>query len=630
MTHSSTPPCLSDPSLLHGVFSFLRSCVLAFLRSCYETRFLPPLLLCFGCNIRQVVAAVVPAAPAKNMLRCALLLPLMATLARAATDYCVVLSTQRVHVTDNCLTLPSNTTSQAYDVAGSPGEWEYRQLLIPVRSNTTVQLTFEALRRADGKTLPSSIFDSFAVGYVDCQKTTRYSPSGGGWHADPLLPLPEGSEAPLQSNVASTLWITLKIPVDAVPGAYEGFLVATVRGMDSLRIPVRVEVWNCPPLVKHDSLERFGAIWSAALFPEKGTNGVLRDPDGLGNFYTDGKVPDEVQMAYLNTMGDRLVPPDHLYKLHPLPNLTNYSWLVHEAGATLLNLGDVSTFGGQDRNCSVPITQALVDDLIAMLRPAMETLESWGLTKHASPYIYGFDEQHESCEENIRTLFGAAKAAFPALKTAAVLNWPGGLPDDLPLDIWINQYELYNETTGKRWKQSSKDHKVYLYHCIEPSGSAFLNTFIERPWVQARLLYWFASLPSVRADGWLYYATTIWRPFPGTKHHRLRRVDSGTPKTDFPPANYIWSPRTDIFANGDGQFVYPGANGPVSTSRLEHIRSASQDARLFSLARQQGMPEDVLGAYLKQLVRSPTDHTDDPALLENVRRSIASEVCTKE
>lgn len=51
-----------------------------------------------------------------------------------------------------------------------------------------------------------------------------------------------------------------------------------------------------------------------------------------------------------------------------------------------------------------------------------------------------------------------------------------------------------------------------------------------------------------------------------------------SPFTDFDPANYVWAPKdTDIWANGDGQFVYPGSDGPVSTVRLEVMRDGLED-----------------------------------------------------
>lgn len=213
------------------------------------------------------------------------------------------------------------------------------------------------------------------------------------------------------------------------------------------------------------------------------------------------------------------------------------------------------------------------------------------------------------------------------------------------------------------------------YHCIEPSGSTFLNTFIERPWVQARLLYWWASVPvqvhpaggaagaaaverqaahasraagaavGSQADGWLYYATDLWRPHPGKQKAPIRRLagaDGRSGKTDFDPSNYIWAPRTDIFANGDGMFVYPGPEGkPIGSARLANVRDAIEDRALLRMAAQahakllkrlESRQESDLRAlaqevdpssYIRKLVRSPTDHTDDPELLERSRRAVA-------
>jgi hypothetical protein len=115
----------------------------------------------------------------------------------------------------------------------------------------------------------------------------------------------------------------------------------------------------------------------------------------------------------------------------------------------------------------------------------------------------------------------------------------------------------------------------------------------------------------------------------------MRRLDGGS-KTDFDPSNYIWSPRTDIFANGDGQFIYPGPDGtPIGTARLANIRDAIEDEVLLRMAQKAfgntrvgngsgntTAPFDI-NAQIGKLVRSATDHTDDPALLESTRRAIA-------
>ena len=53
--------------------------------------------------------------------------------------------------------------------------------------------------------------------------------------------------------------------------------------------------------------------------------------------------------------------------------------------------------------------------------------------------------------------------------------------------------------------------------------------------------------------------------------------------TNFDPANYIWCKDPDrlydIFANGDGYFVYPGPAGPIPSVRLEAIRDGLEARR---------------------------------------------------
>ena len=46
--------------------------------------------------------------------------------------------------------------------------------------------------------------------------------------------------------------------------------------------------------------------------------------------------------------------------------------------------------------------------------------------------------------------------------------------------------------------------------------------------------------------------------------------------TDFDPASIIWCSQKlfDFWVNGDGYYMYPGPDGPISTSRLEEIRDA--------------------------------------------------------
>ena len=51
-------------------------------------------------------------------------------------------------------------------------------------------------------------------------------------------------------------------------------------------------------------------------------------------------------------------------------------------------------------------------------------------------------------------------------------------------------------------------HQFWWYWCIGPSDPLAMNTFVERPAIQARLLYWLTALHAV--NGMLYYDVAIW------------------------------------------------------------------------------------------------------------------------
>jgi len=95
-----------------------------------------------------------------------------------------------------------------------------------------------------------------------------------------------------------------------------------------------------------------------------------------------------------------------------------------------------------------------------------------------------------------------------------------------------------------------------------------------------------------------------------------------TPFTDFNPANYIWCPRTDIFANGDGYYLYPGVNGPVPTCRLSNIRDGLEDLSLLRMIDD----TNSMNQYIYQIVTGPTQYDLNPVLLEKIRREVAQQV----
>ena len=56
------------------------------------------------------------------------------------------------------------------------------------------------------------------------------------------------------------------------------------------------------------------------------------------------------------------------------------------------------------------------------------------------------------------------------------------------------------------WQATGRQY--FWYWCLQPHDPRLMNTFVEYPAIQARLLFWLASLHGV--DGMMYYQTDVW------------------------------------------------------------------------------------------------------------------------
>ena len=431
-----------------------------------------------------------------------------------------------------------------------------------------------------------------------CKHTTRYSDSGGGWRPDPLLD-PSGAVW-LETGVTTVLWLSVSVPYGIAHGVYKGSTVFSISGHNvetlTQQIDVEMTVWNIDlPLLKD---AKFPAIFS---FNVKQLNPVY------------GTASEELKHKFYSLLLDNRVGGDNLYTTTPT-DISDASFLASR-GTTWLSLYDVygvaSGMHHQQNGVCLNFTDEMVQKVIDILTPVVAEYKTKELL--SSMFVYGFDEVDKACEQSLRKIFGAIKSHWSDLRTVAVLNWEGGLPADLPLDVWVLQYEEFNASEAAAWIASGKEQ--WWYHCIEPSNAQYLNTFIERPLMEARLLFWLACSQSV--GGWLYYSVVMWNRYPASSSP-ISRIDN-TSRTDFDPANYIWYPRTDIFANGDGNFVYPGEDGPVPSVRLHNLRDGFEDAELLRMLKL-----DQAREIIQPLVLSPTNFSLDPMLLETQRSKAAA------
>ena len=517
------------------------------------------------------------------------------------------------------------------------GEQEDKQLLLDLRSlptqynlTSTFTIKFQDLKNTDtgngsrrSSVVSAATFSWWQVGYVFCQHTSRYKDSGGGWRPDPLLTPDSQFENDdgtisqgilLECGVSQPIWIGVRVPYGTPAGNYTGTFVLMVQltqaNILSQNIDVELTVWDIAvPLCV---LSLFPSIFS---FNHRNLEVVY------------GKeATEEMKWKYYDLYVDQRMGGVNLYTSVPT-NITIASYLAKE-GVKWLSLMDVygvasgyintsinslrqspHLHGGKSFGVCINFTDSLVQKVIQTLTPAIEEYEKQNLLD--SMFVYGFDEAPQSCEGSIRTIYGALKEKWPKLRTVAVLNWLPSL--DLPLDVWVLQYENFNEAEAMRWILSGK--QQWWYHCIEPSGTTYLNTFIERPLMEARLLFWLAS--GYQIGGWLYYSDVMWKRYPPSSKP-MERI-AKTARTDFDPANYIWLPNTAIFANGDGNFVYPGTDGPIQTVRLRNLRDGFEDIELFRM-----LDLGQVKKIVNPVVSSATSYVLNPLVLDKGRQQAAA------
>ena len=598
-------------------------------------------------------AAALPPPPRRPMLRLVLRLVLGLVLAAARVGEaarqpragpaapvtrlagCVVRPTVALAQNATCAGLGPNATMGKHglqaDLAAARGESEQFQVFIEgvdAADPPAVALEFSALTpvgAADGVAdgvagalcgEGEDCWSWWQVGYVFCNETRRVAGSGGGWRPDPLLP-PEAGGVRLERGMAQPLFVRFRAPDDAAPGRYAGSLwVVDGRGYRLRSFFVFVTVWDfaLPPPGQGawDTLFSFGfapsAADAAALHPPHLTPATKR--------------------AWFDLLSAHRVPPENLYR-RQVADPDDVAYLA-AAGQRLINLRDVSKAvdaQGKPVDLCASVSQAYIDGLLAELRPLVRRLERDGLLDRA--YVYGFDEAPVACNATVRRLFGAVKAAFPGLRTAATVGAWDDLPwmePDVPIDVWVRHVTRHNATAAAAWVEKGRSYM--LYHSIEPAAAGTLNTFIERGPLEPRLLMWFGAGLGEAVSGWLYYAVDAFatgcsvNPAP---HRPLRRL-GGTARTDFNPGNCIWWPKYDYWANGDGQLVYPGAgSAPVGSMRLANLLDGLEDVELL---RRLADPAALVNAT-RRVVRGLEDWEADPGVLEAVRREVAEAVAAE-
>ena len=418
------------------------------------------------------------------------------------------------------------------------------------------------------------------------------------------------------------IMVELCVPAETAAGNYSGTVrvVAGASGVLAV-VPVRVEVWDMPAMP--------GALDSSDAFNTAFAFGAYRFGEWNTSFgrYYPNDAPESVWSQWFSVLAKHRIAADNMYLFKPRP-IKEYELLAKSAKH--MALFDVRVSGTGELEESMQQIQT-------MLTPTIEKLTELGLINRT--YIYGFDEMSQTHNRSVYEMFGQIKKRWPEIRTMAALDWET-MQSDVPVDIWIDEIADYGsspdyrtptpkERVRQRWL-ANPGKQFFWYWCIGPSDTRMLNTFVERPAIHGRMLFWLNALHAV--DGMAYYSTDIWQnQCPDQRPCAPATRINGTALTTFNPAT--WNENNNSTnaggANGDGSFLYPGPDGPLATNRLVNIADGIEDYQLF---RRLGSTDSISNGddLITQVIANLTAWDDDPLVLERARRQAARRIVARQ
>lgn len=498
-----------------------------------------------------------------------------------------------------------NAPSTECMLSAARGEGESAQLaLYAMKALKSVKVECsKAPVHSDGETvLPSEAVSVSPVGFLKSSAPT-YPVEHIGFWPDPIL---EYLQTPIsvEEGCYQCWWLDIRVPEDQKPGEYHGELRVTADGVTQL-VPFVLCVRNF-------------ALPKGSAYP------TLVEFTTLPKYPADPGANREYWKAIAKMLLDHRMDPYAIYHHPERKTLVEDSKWLLEQGARCFNLGYIIR----------PVDDAIEKTYADAYRMCVEA----GIADKAT--IYCYDESGPLMFENIRKSLPRLRKAAPGVPIYTTLfdrtYGPASGLDGL-VDLWIPGTPIYEATPQEREAARARGAKVGWYVCCGPLPP-YANLMIENPAVGSRLLMGFMNR-KYRPDGFLYYLATFWR-------HNYYDAESKMWIDKFLEApiqggplieNDGWHAESykDMYS-GDGRLLYPGADGPVPTTRLKNIRDGEDDWLYMDLLEKALADESApMSSAWRQsalrelevepsIVASLSVWTQDAALVQQKRERLAA------
>lgn len=503
---------------------------------------------------------------------------------------------------------------RAVEIAVAGGEIESAQVIIaPLsRSLEGVQFALSPLTGPGGAILPLEAVTLAPVGYVHTDSAKLfYEVERTGWFPDPILPFVDRFD--VSGERVQTLWLSIRCPEGQARGVYTGVLTVQPENAPARTIPVHVRVFGFT-IPRERSLPTILGVFV----------------DHLEGVYGD-EWNEAIYWRYAEFLHSNRVNMDFPYRVEGPPPMESEIRRLVAAGQDAWGLRFIRQAGrGWSDTGPDPAEYAVyLDQAITDARARLEVLERAGGRELA--YLYLFDEVREQHFPLLLETAGRLRRELPGVPILTSANdrrfgATSGL--DTVIDVWVAIIAHFNkpEVRADIERVRARGARVFWYTTIWPPAP-YPNFFLEYDAIEPRLLMG-AMARKFRPDGFGYWAINFWIQ---DETDRPRPIVEG-PYT-------AWNPRTGGPSHGEGSWIYPGRDGPITSIRFENFRDGLEDFEYYHLlevaiaeAASAGAAADLIDeskarlAVPDNIVRSLTDFTRSPDALEQHRLEIAETI----
>ena len=539
---------------------------------------------------------------------------------------------------------PTEETKKPIHIEAVKNDFESFQLVVNGGANgiDVLSLTLNGnLQGANGATISADNVQIRYAYYHFVQHKTDKTGLIGEW-PDALPSLEEPLK--IEPNRNQPLWVTVRVPTDAVPGKYNGTLTLH-RGGIAEKIPFTVHVWNFALPERNRHATAFGLS----------TGNIFR-------YHNCRTVAEQraVFDMYQKNFSDYRVSPYNPVPLDPIrvtwnPNanppsatidFTAYDMAMERAiqefkitnirfsplGMRRLSAGRLVGDG------SISGYAIGTPEHEAMFKSYVQQVENHFRQKGwlDMVYVYRFDEPATSHYPIVAEDFARLQKYAPGLKRMVTEGPRAKFVEALEkaetsIDIWctILSRLISEERQKEVQNRQALGESVWCYVCTFPKAP-YCSLFIDHPGTSLRVWFWQAFERDI--VGSLVWESVWWRTAGVTPNQN--------PYED--PMSY--NDNGGYWGNGDGRFVYPpleaaipGRNGgrailkpPVSSIRWEMVREGIQDIEMLYMLQDLKTKRPDLATQIDAVLVVPTDITSsltewtfDPVPIYEHRRKVA-------